>query len=182
MNNRRRRAQKGQAIVLIAFMMIILLGLLGLALDSGRGYVDRRELQAAVDAAALAAGDSYENFADPVAASQLAVQAFAENERIGNVGAPSYYSANPQNYTFASDPTFRLVIGVANNQFAGTNFTMTAYHQIPLSIMQVLGLGPTIQVSTIARSVVGNQNSTPALLTCLLPDAIGVSCAVSDVR
>src|SRR5438270_3262943 len=165
MNNRRRRAQKGQAIVLIAFMMIILLGLLGLALDSGRGYVDRRELQAAVDAAALAAGDSYENFADPVAASQLAVQAFAENERIGNVGAPTYYSANPQNYTFASDPTFRLVIGVANNQFAGTNFTMTAYHQIPLSIMQVLGLGPTIQVSTIARSVVGNQNSTPALLT-----------------
>ena len=31
------RAQQGQAIVLIALMMVVLLGLLGLALDSGRG-------------------------------------------------------------------------------------------------------------------------------------------------
>src|ERR1700736_3465945 len=96
----RRRRQKGQAIVLIALLMVVMLGLLGLALDSGRGYVDRRELQDAADAAALAAGDSYQNFSDPVAASRLAVFAFAENERISNVGSPSYYSSNPQTYTF----------------------------------------------------------------------------------
>ena len=161
----RRRAQRGQAIVLIAFLMIVMLGLLGLALDSGRGYVDRRELQAAVDAAVLAAGDSYQNFSDPAAASALAIQTFAENERIANVGSPAYFSSNPQVYTFPGDPSFRVTLTITNNQFSGTDFTAQAAHQIPLSIMQVLGQGSTIQISTIARSVVGNQNSTPALLT-----------------
>src|SRR5216683_7306217 len=59
-----RRLQEGQAIVLIALLMLVLFAMLGLAIDSGRAYVDRRDLQAAVDAAALAAGDWYENYAD----------------------------------------------------------------------------------------------------------------------
>ena len=159
------RAQQGQAIVLIALMMIVLLGLLGLALDSGRGYVDRRELQDAADAATLAAGDSYENFNDPVAASALAIQAFAANERVSNIGSQSYFSRNPQTYTFASDSTLDVTVTITNNAFAGTVFTVYPTHRIPLSVMQVLGIGNTIPISTIARSVVGNQNATPALLT-----------------
>src|SRR4051812_11697878 len=60
----RAGAQSGQAIVLVALLILVLFGMLGLAIDSGRAYVDRRDQQAAVDAAALAAGDWYENFAD----------------------------------------------------------------------------------------------------------------------
>src|SRR5437868_13468342 len=60
----RRASQSGQAIVLIGLLILILFGMLGLAIDSGRAYVDRRDQQAAVDAAALAAGDWYENFSD----------------------------------------------------------------------------------------------------------------------
>src|SRR6266852_801978 len=59
-----RRLQEGQAIVLIALLMLVLFAMLGLAIDSGRAYVDRRDLQAAVDAGALAAGDWYENYSD----------------------------------------------------------------------------------------------------------------------
>jgi len=161
----RKRAQKGQAIVLIALLMVVLLGLLGLALDSGRGYVDRRELQDAADAAVLAAGDSYQNYTDPVAASQLAIFAFAENERISNIGSPAYFSSNPQTYTFPSDPTFSVKVTVTNNSHAGTIWTVAPSHQIPLAIMQVMGIGSTITVSTIAAAIVGNQNATPALLT-----------------
>src|ERR1700680_900837 len=58
------RLQEGQAIVLIALLMLVLVGMLGLAIDAGRAYVDRRDQQSAVDAAALAAGDWYENFQD----------------------------------------------------------------------------------------------------------------------
>src|SRR5258708_14026594 len=58
-------AQAGQAIVLIALLILVLFGMLGLAVDSGRGYVDRRDQQTAVDAAALAAGDWYNNFPNP---------------------------------------------------------------------------------------------------------------------
>src|SRR5437660_12526738 len=57
-------AQSGQAIVLVALLILVLFGMLGLAVDSGRAYVDRRDQQSAVDASALAAGDWYENFSD----------------------------------------------------------------------------------------------------------------------
>jgi uncharacterized membrane protein len=60
----RAGAQSGQAIVLVALLILVLFGMLGLAIDSGRAYVDRRDQQSAVDAAALAAGDWYENFSD----------------------------------------------------------------------------------------------------------------------
>src|SRR5947209_17092871 len=59
-----RNLQQGQAIVLIALLILVLFGMLGLAVDSGRGYVDKRDQQTAVDAAALSAGDWYENYTD----------------------------------------------------------------------------------------------------------------------
>jgi len=38
-----RKLQDGQAIVLIALLILVLFGMLGLAIDSGRSYVDRRD-------------------------------------------------------------------------------------------------------------------------------------------
>src|SRR5712691_7685152 len=64
MKTAERRLQEGQAIVLIALLILVLFAMLGLAIDSGRAYVDRRDQQAAIDAAALAAGDWYENYLD----------------------------------------------------------------------------------------------------------------------
>src|ERR1700693_6277420 len=63
-NSPQRKLQEGQAIVLIALLILVLFAMLGLAIDSGRSYVDRRDQQAAVDAAALAAGDWYDNYHD----------------------------------------------------------------------------------------------------------------------
>ena len=50
-----RRRQRGQAIVLIAIMVAVLVGMAALAIDGSRAYTLRRNLQSAVDAAALAA-------------------------------------------------------------------------------------------------------------------------------
>src|SRR5436853_2778552 len=80
----RRERQSGQAIVLIALMMIGLIGMLGLAIDGGRAYIDRRELQDAVDAAVLAAGDNYELQGDTAQAATQAARLFALNEHIAN--------------------------------------------------------------------------------------------------
>src|SRR5438874_11228261 len=55
----RRGAQRGQAIVLVAMILTVLFGFVGLAMDGGRGYLDRRHVQASVDAAALAAAYNY---------------------------------------------------------------------------------------------------------------------------
>src|SRR5690349_22924078 len=76
-----RASQSGQAIVLIALLILVLFGMLGLAIDSGRAYVDRRDQQAAVDAAALASGDWFENFND-LSHALNGVQVYANDLRL----------------------------------------------------------------------------------------------------
>ena len=49
MGANRSRTQRGQAIVMIGLVIVVLFGFVGLALDGGRAYLDRREMQAAVD-------------------------------------------------------------------------------------------------------------------------------------
>ncbi|MGA2883185.1 MAG: pilus assembly protein TadG-related protein [Bryobacteraceae bacterium] len=50
-----RRSQKGFVLIVTAISMTLLLGLAGLAIDIGRMYVIRAELQSFTDAAALSA-------------------------------------------------------------------------------------------------------------------------------
>ena len=52
---RRRPAERGQALVLMILVMVVLLGAAALTIDMGRAWYARRQVQAAVDAAALAA-------------------------------------------------------------------------------------------------------------------------------
>lgn len=49
------RPESGQALVLMVLCLVVLLGMAGLVVDIGRSYVAQRQLQQAVDAAALAA-------------------------------------------------------------------------------------------------------------------------------
>jgi Flp pilus assembly protein TadG len=58
---RRGRRQDGQALVVVALAMVVLLGFTGLVLDIGRVWVAQRHLQAAVDSAALVAGQDLPN-------------------------------------------------------------------------------------------------------------------------
>jgi hypothetical protein len=51
--------QKGQVLVLVAIMLVVLLGMLALALDGGHAYLQRRQMQTAADAGALAAAREY---------------------------------------------------------------------------------------------------------------------------
>ena len=92
-----RKLQEGQAIVLIALLILVLFAMLGLSIDSGRAYVDRRDQQAAVDAAALAAGDWYENFADLTGSTVPQSVALYQNDlRLysGPLGAPVHTFQN----------------------------------------------------------------------------------------
>jgi hypothetical protein len=54
------RDEKGQALVLTALCMSILLGFMGLAMDVGLAYRSKRNLQIAADAAAVAAALNYQ--------------------------------------------------------------------------------------------------------------------------
>ena len=49
------RKQKGTVIVLTALSLIVILGMIGLAIDLGHAYVNKTRLQNALDATALSA-------------------------------------------------------------------------------------------------------------------------------
>jgi hypothetical protein len=169
-----RRLQQGQAIILIALLILVLFGMLGLAIDSGRGYVDRRDQQAAVDAAALAAGDWYENYTDLNLSITNAIGLYQRDLRLYN----GYASVNhtfalvgsnnslPQDtYTYTYNEGYTLTIVATNTQFNGYQFQFTTTHSLPLAFMQIFGGGLTLPTGATATAVVGNQRQTPALLT-----------------
>lgn len=173
--DRRASLQHGQAIVLIALLILVLFGMLGLAVDSGRAYVDRRDQQAAVDAAALAAGDWYENTSDlngstipnSVALYQHDLRLYAgaatTTHTSTTVGVNNNLPQDTYTYTFAGNYTLTVV--ATNTQFNGYEFDFTTTHTLPLAFIQIFGGSPTISISATATSIVGNQRQTPALLT-----------------
>jgi hypothetical protein len=164
-----RGAQKGQAIVLVAVILVVLFGFLGLAVDGGRGYLDRRHLQASVDAAALAAANNYMNNLDYSQAQQAAVAQFAEDERLYVSPACSGYGSAIASCSFG-DPTGQtLTITVADHSIAGVTFTASTTHRIPVTIMQVLGYGPTMAVGATATAVARRAGTNGAAIETLSP-------------
>ncbi|HKW71758.1 MAG TPA: pilus assembly protein TadG-related protein [Candidatus Dormibacteraeota bacterium] len=176
----KRNLQEGQAIVLIALLILVLFGMLGLAVDSGRGYVDRRDQQTAVDAAALAAGDWYDNYPDAtdlqtkvvpfsvnLYMSDLRIYSGATlaNYTFGTTGLPPNNNLrwDKWQYTFAG--SYQLTITATNTQFNGYQFQYDSQHDLPLTFIQIFGGSPTIPIGATATSIVGNQRQSPALLT-----------------
>ena len=97
--------QRGQAIVLIAIMLAVVVGMAALAIDGSRAYALRRDLQAAVDAAAFAAGDNLQQTSSYILAEQAATASFGANMRLYSApSCPTGYAApdathNPRNIT-----------------------------------------------------------------------------------
>jgi Flp pilus assembly protein TadG len=163
------RSQRGQAIVLVALILSALFGFLGLAIDGGRGYLDRRHEQASVDAAALAAAYDYMNHTDYGQAEIAAVDQFANNERLYDPPICSGYGSASVSCTFP-DPTREvLTLAVTNHSIAGVSFTATASHHIDITVMQVLGFGPTIPVGATATAVARRAGTNGAAIQTLSP-------------
>ncbi|HEV2476149.1 MAG TPA: Tad domain-containing protein [Candidatus Dormibacteraeota bacterium] len=167
--------QEGQAIVLIALLILVLFGMLGLAIDSGRGYVDRRDQQTAVDAAALASGDWYENFPthNDLVGKVIpnAVTLYQNNLRIYTPCSQTFYNSGTTGLGFLDDQwqfqcgLYTLQVEAINTQFNGYEFSYKSSHQLPLAFIQIFGGASSITIAAQANAIVGNQRQTPALLT-----------------
>jgi Flp pilus assembly protein TadG len=174
-----RKLQEGQAIVLIALLILVLFGMLGLAVDSGRSYVDRRDQQAAVDAAALAAGDFYDNYPDYPDVAGVTVPAATQvyQNNLHLYGPPTVVPTHDPAYGLNNALTkdtwtdtwaaqgYTLTITAINTLFNGYQFEFDSTHAFPLAFMQIFGGPPNVTIVATASSIVGNQRQTPALLT-----------------
>lgn len=88
---RAHRRRSGQALPLAALLMALLIGAVGMAIDSGRAYLVKARLAAAVDAAALAAARAVSRGEDAASRQASAVaaatRAFDANYPDGYLGA-----------------------------------------------------------------------------------------------
>jgi len=149
--------------------------MLGLAIDSGRAYVDRRDQQTAVDAAALAAGDWYENFHDLYGSTlPKSKQIYEDNLHLyggstsdvtttTKVGPKANLQQDTDVVTYASGYTLTIV--ATDTQFNGYEFQLTTTHSLPLAFIRVFGGPGAVTITATATAIVGNQRQTPALLT-----------------
>jgi len=171
---RRKRTQKGQAIVLVALMMVVLIGFAALAIDSARAFDARRVLQDSVDAAALAAAESYQNGATWTVAQNNAITLFQKDNRLPVVAAsctpstfltptPGAGSAVVTSCTMSGGGSYGLTLSVSDNGPAGQVFGLTATRPLTLALMQVLGQGSTINLTGLATATAADQSLTPAL-------------------
>jgi Flp pilus assembly protein TadG len=108
MKKKTAQREKGQAIVLVALMIVALTGMLALSIDVGNSYTQRRMLQTAADAAAMAG-------------THLAM------EQVTNVGGTQNYTAQRNtailfaNRNGASAPDTITIVWVDNTGAAFAN-------------------------------------------------------------
>src|SRR5512138_839051 len=82
--HQRKKTERGQALILVVLAMVGLAGMVGLVVDGGNAFLDRRKAQNAADSAALAAALSRTRIGqDP----QAAALAAAAQNGYGNNGA-----------------------------------------------------------------------------------------------
>jgi len=163
----RQTWQRGQAIVLVALVLTVLFGFLGLAIDGGRGYLDRRHVQGSVDAAALAAAYDYMNNRDYGRAELAAVNQYVTNERLYGTPPCTGYGSMTVTCTFADPTSELLTINAADHSIAGVTFQVTGVHQVAISLMQVLGFGSTMRVGATATAVARQQGTNGAAVQTL---------------
>jgi len=162
------RDENGAALVYVTILLAALLGLTGLAIDSGRLFALRQEVQSAADAAALAGAWQLDG---TLAGSQLADQAartapvVTNNHKMGNspgavtIASTGYFATAP-----ASDDA---PMTAAPPPYDYIQVTTTGVVQNTL-LMQALGAAATTTVtaSAVARKGQAICQVTP-LFMCL---------------
>ncbi len=115
----------GQILIMTALMMIVLIGAVGLAVDSGLGYIVKAKLNSAVDAAGIAA-----------ARAVVQGNTQSEQEASARAAATNFFNANyPAGY-YGSTPTLDSV----NLQFDQGKVTIdvVATAVVPVTFIRVL--------------------------------------------
>lgn len=123
---RRVRRQDGQVLPLVALLLVVLLGCAALVIDVGRLFVAQQRLQAAVNAAALVAGQDLPNATNAYADAVSYSGATGDKNAVGGsgvtAGSPTVTFecvSHAPNYTSGASPTCPTDSSSANCQPTG---------------------------------------------------------------
>ncbi|GAC1336042.1 MAG: hypothetical protein NVSMB17_19550 [Candidatus Dormibacteria bacterium] len=162
------RSQSGQAIVIVAAMMAVLLGFVGLALDTARLVDARRVLQDSVDAGSLSAAESYQAGKGWAASQMNAVALFEVDNRLspGESCSPAFGApvpGTPITVTCSIAGGFTLALTAADNGPAGQAYTLNATRTVSAALMQALGQLNPLLVQASATASANDLALTPAV-------------------
>ncbi len=129
----RARGERGAVIVLVAGGMVVLLGMAGLVLDSGRAFLVRSHLSRAVDAGVLAGARLFRS-GESVARDEAIAVALANGVAAG-----------------ADGTTVSVSFGI--NEAGEKTVTVTAQRLLPTTLMRLLGLN-FVDIGSSATAVV----------------------------
>ncbi|MFZ7943937.1 Tad domain-containing protein [Neobacillus sp. 19] len=136
--------ENGQSLILVAFSIIALIGIAGLAIDGGRLYLTKSQLQKSVDAGALAGADY---LLDIMKQRQLSEKdpAFTDSKTQAKLITEQNHEIKSENGHYEYS---------AKN--AGANYvSVYGEENVNLTLMPVLGLNNT-KVSAFARVKIGD--------------------------
>jgi Flp pilus assembly protein TadG len=147
----RKRREKGIAVYLTAFFMMILIPIVGLSIDGGYAFVIQSRLQAAADGAALAAGRGL-NFTGGGSAGITAANTQA------TTAANNFFTADfPVGYmnTLSTSrtvtPTFTVQTNSSGNPTGQLSISISASVLAPTYFMKWLGI-PSLTIVTSAAA------------------------------
>jgi Flp pilus assembly protein TadG len=147
------RTSPGQTIVLFALASLVLLGALGLALDGGYDYIQRRAMQNVADAAALAGAAAISRQLTDTGVTQAVLDAAARNgvtdpSRITCTFITNSYTVTSPGTTQACSQTGVTMASLGNN-FTGV--LVRAAEQHPTFVFRALGT-PTSGTAAISAA------------------------------
>jgi Flp pilus assembly protein TadG len=169
MNPGRRRRRRGQAIVIMALAMVAICGMLALAIDAGRLYFQRRLMQNAVDAGALAGAQSLVgSVASPNGQPNYALYYALDdtfsvfNQNPANNSPTSAFYSSPVNSTVTDSQGGYTVTAVAPTGYNNKQVQVTVTYSATATFVRVLGFNQVSIVAT-ATAEAGTNAKTYAI-------------------
>src|SRR5579864_7344788 len=157
------RGQRGQAIVLVVVILAVVVGMAALAVDGSRAFALRRDTQAAVDAAALAAADKLQQTGSYISAEQAASTIFGTDLRLYSAPSCNYGPPGglPITCTYSDGTVLTEVVSSLGPQ--GSRFDLTATRQMQLGFARILSDNPGPTIIGSASGGVDNLLFSPTL-------------------
>ena len=147
-------------------MLAVVVGMAALAIDGSRAFALRRDLQAAVDGAALAAADRLQQTGSYTSAELVATNNFAANLRLYATPSCTGYGtpgAGPVTVTcnFTGGTVLTQVVSTLGPQ--GSQFVLTGSSSLQLQFARVISAGANPTLSSSASGGVNNLLYSPTL-------------------
>lgn len=159
------RRERGQSLVIMTMAAVVLLAMTGLAIDVGRMFVVRAQLQRAVDAAALAGVQSFPDVARAVSDAQQYV-AINEPEAIPSANQVGSDRKLRVSATQPVDMLFLPVLGI-------TSYTVQASAVAGFSGVLDVALVIDNTLSMYDDPIEDAKDASNLLVSMLLPDTSG---------